>query len=34
MLNPRKTQFEQFSDGDEVILVSFTYPNLDFLKSA
>jgi len=33
MLNPRKTQFEQFSDGDEVILVSFTYPNLDFLKS-
>ncbi len=34
MLNPKNTQFETFSDGDEIILVSFTYPDLNFLKSA
>lgn len=31
MLNPKRKQFNTFEDGDEVFLVSFTYPNLDFL---
>jgi voltage-gated potassium channel len=32
MLNPKKDHFDAFDEGDEVFLVSFTYPDLDFLS--
>lgn len=34
MLNPKKDSFGAFSEGDEVYLVSFTYPDLGFLLNA
>ncbi|TES92921.1 MAG: hypothetical protein E3J87_03585 [Candidatus Cloacimonadota bacterium] len=32
MLNPRKDLFNKFEEGDKIFLVSFTYPDLDFLN--
>jgi len=32
LLNPRKEQFDRFREHDEIYLVSFTYPDLDFLN--
>lgn len=32
MLNPTKEQFSTFIEGDEIFLVSFTYPSLGFLS--
>ncbi|OQX53086.1 MAG: hypothetical protein B5M53_07415 [Candidatus Cloacimonas sp. 4484_209] len=31
LLNPRKEKFERFKKGDEIFLISYTYPDLDFL---
>jgi voltage-gated potassium channel len=32
MLNPRKENFAVFQEGDEIFVVSFTYPDLGFLQ--
>jgi voltage-gated potassium channel len=32
MLNPKRERFASFKEGDEIFLVSFTYPDLDFLS--
>ncbi len=32
LLNPKKSQFNTFEEGDSIFLVSFTYPNLDYLS--
>jgi hypothetical protein len=32
MLNPKKDSFDTFEEGDEIFLVSFTYPDLGFLS--
>ena len=33
LLNPKQDRFKAFKEGDEIFLVSFTYPNLDSLTN-